>query len=389
VDDKKIARPLWIVAGTRPEVIKLAPVYFSAQARFGKSAVQWISTGQHMQLEREMLAQFAITPDHNLNVRQESGTLVDVAERTIRALTKLQQDIKPALVIVQGDTVSTFAGAFAAFHAAIPVAHVEAGLRTSDIHDPFPEEAYRRMTDAMTDIHFPPTRMAGDNLRTEGYPEDTIYCTGNTAIDAVKMVDSGALVPSAGEVVELPKQGRLLFVTMHRRESWGKPLEDLCATIRDIVEKYDDVHVVLPVHVNPIVRDTVFAMLKGVARVNLAPPLDFMACHSVIRKSYLIMTDSGGIAEEAPSYGVPVLVLRKVTERPEAAQAGLAILTGTDREKVFTAACNVLDDPQVHAQMRGEKSPYGDGQASARITLAIERYLAGDQPLLTADEQFT
>ena len=380
--------PIWIVAGTRPEVIKLAPVFNRARSQFGAENVHWISTHQHLQLESTTMARFGISATHRLAERTDGGSIIGFNIGTIEQLTALQEKIRPGLVVVQGDTGSTFSGAFAAFHAGIPVAHVEAGLRSDDIHDPFPEEAYRRMTDAVADLHFAPTMAAADRLVSEGYARETVFSTGNTSVDALQMIDHMNIGPASGEVPSIPAGARLLFVTMHRRESWGQPLEDLCCAIRDIVEAFEDVHVVLPVHVNPVVRDTVRKVLNDVPRVSLTDPLDFVACHTLIRNSHLILTDSGGITEEAPSYGVPALILRNATERPESIAAGLARLIGTDRATVLAAASEILRDPALHARMATSRNPYGDGQASSRIVLGIQRYLAQTSPVLTEDEQF-
>ncbi len=380
--------PIWIVAGTRPEVIKLAPVYRQACKVFGSDEVQWVSTGQHMALESETLARFRIDPDHCLPKRSQTSSITEFNLRTIRELTDLQDRIHPRLVIIQGDTGSTYSGAFAAFHASIPVVHIEAGLRTDNIQDPFPEEAYRRMADAMAALHFAPTKMAADRLRMEGYTSGSVFSTGNTSVDALQMFDELPDDLTPPELLEPLRSGRLVFVTMHRRESWGPPLEEVCKAVRDIAEAYDDVNIVIPVHVNPVVRETVKATLKGVPRVVLTRPLDFVTCHALIRHSYLIMTDSGGIMEEAPSYGVPALILRRSTERPEAVQEGLARLTGTDRQSVLTAARQILDDPQVHARMASDRNPYGDGRAAERIVLGIKRFLSGEHPILTEKEQY-
>ena len=380
--------PIWIVAGTRPEVIKLAPVLSSARARFGDGAVQWVSTHQHLQLEADTMARFGITADHRLEERRDGGSIAKFAMRTISQLSDLQDKVLPSLVVVQGDTASTFAGAFAAYHAGIPVAHVEAGLRTDNIHDPFPEEAYRRMTDAMADLHFAPTEAAADRLIAEGYQSDVVFSTGNTAVDALQMIDHMDAGPVVSDLPEIPEGARLVFVTMHRRESWGKALEDLCGAIRDVVERFEDIHVVLPVHVNPVVRTTITKELSGIPRVSLTPPLDFLACHMLIQKSYLIMTDSGGITEESPSYGVPTLVLRNTTERPEAMDAGYARLIGTDRATVVAAASELLGSTAAHVRMESKGNPYGDGRAAERIALGIERFLADEVPVLTAAEQF-
>ena len=388
MSSKRIQGPIWIISGTRPEVIKLAPVLNQARSQFGAQNVHWISTHQHLQLESDTLARFGITATHRLAERTGGGSITDFNLSTIAQLTALQERTRPSLVIVQGDTASTFAGAFAAFHAGIPIAHVEAGLRTDDIHDPFPEEAYRRMIDAVSDLHFAPTMMAAERLISEGYSAGTVFSTGNTAVDALQMIDHMDIGAAAAELPDIPDGARLLFVTAHRRESWGRPLEQLCMAIRDIVETFNDVHVVLPVHVNPIVRDTVRRVLKDVPRVTLTHPLDFAACHFLIRRSHLILTDSGGIAEEAPSYGVPTLILRNATERPESVDAGLAQLVGTDRNTVLAAASAILRNPALHTAMKASHNPYGDGRASERIVLGIERFLAQQLPVLSADEQF-
>lgn len=379
--------PIWIVSGTRPEVIKLAPLYFALKKRFGAD-VRWISTGQHMALEEETLHAFAITPDVRVQRRHEGEAILDYDAHLIEGLARLQRDEPPRLVIVQGDTASTFSGAFAAFHASIPVAHVEAGLRSNDIYDPFPEEAYRRMVDTMTTLYFPPTGSAARNLIAEGVDPRRVMITGNTSVDALEMIDGNPLMSPAPEGVSARGDRRLIFVTMHRRESWGQPMENLCNAVRDIVRAHDDVEVVLPVHVNPEVRRTVRGILGAEPRVNLTEPLDYATCHYVIRRSHLILTDSGGVSEEAPSYHVPTLILRRTTERPEAVEAGIARLVGTDRARVLAEANRLLDDPDAYAAMKNNRNPYGDGRAADRITLAIARFFDGVEPLLSNEEQF-
>jgi UDP-N-acetylglucosamine 2-epimerase (non-hydrolysing) len=379
--------PVLVVAGTRPEVIKLAPVYLEARKRLGEARVCWVSTGQHGVLERETLARFAIKPDHYLNAGA-GGSLLDLNEKVVRGITALCEAIDPSFAVVQGDTVSAFAGAFAAFHEHLPVAHVEAGLRSGDNLDPFPEEAYRRMIDDMASLRFAPTAGAAANLVAEGCREDTIYVTGNTAIDALALVDKLAVQRAPANVPVIPNGQRLIFVTIHRRESWGTKLEGMCHALRDIAARFDDVHMVLPLHVNPRVRETVEPILRDQPRITLTEPLDYVACHSLIREAHLILTDSGGIQEEAPSYHVPVLVLREVTERPEAVRDGLAVLVGTDRQDVYSIASRWLEDPALREGMQGIDNPFGDGQASTRIVTALERFLAGETPLLTKCEQF-
>jgi UDP-N-acetylglucosamine 2-epimerase (non-hydrolysing) len=384
------AAPILIVAGTRPEVIKLAPVYFTARARFGNAAVQWISTGQHHTLEQETLRSFGIECTHRLNAGDASGSLITVNNRIIEHFSHLLRAEEPALVVVQGDTASAYAAAFAAFHARIPVAHVEAGLRTYDNLDPFPEEAYRRMIGVLATIHFAPTPRAAAHLRSEGCAEASIYITGNTAVDALALID--AVNARRGDLQTLPQVPpgkRLVFVTLHRRESWGTPLRDMCLAIRDIAERFfDDVHIVFPLHVNPQVQKQVRPLLSGIPHITIVPPLDYAACHALISQAYVILTDSGGIQEEAPSYGVPVLVLRRATERPEAVEQGTAVLTGTDRRRIFEEASRLLSNPARPKILRERRNPFGDGRAAQRIVTAIGRFLGGEAHLLSAEEQF-
>jgi len=379
--------PILLVAGTRPEVIKLAPVHGAARALFGRDAIQWLSTGQHQALERDTLAGFGIEPSHRLALGDAGGSLLTMIERISHGIGEVLVAERPALVVVQGDTASAFAGAMAAFHHGIPVAHVEAGLRTYDNRDPYPEEAYRRMIDVLSTIRFAPTPGAAGHLRAEGCRESSIYVTGNTAVDAVALGGTAGAGQTEGLRLHSPS-ARLLFVTLHRRESWGGPLEAMCLALRDIVERFDDVEIVLPLHVNPNVRRVIEPLLSGRARIKLVPPLDFASCQAVMSQAHLILTDSGGIQEEAPSHGVPVLVLRKSTERPEAVEAGLAILTGNGREEIVKRASLLLQDTELHARMRDRRNPFGDGNAAARIARALHRFVRDEYPLLTTEEQF-
>lgn len=377
--------PILLIAGTRPEIIKLAPVYVAARALFGHDQILWLSTGQHEALARETLAGFGIEPSHSLGLGDTGGSLPTMIERISQGIGDVLLAERPALAVVQGDTASAFAGAMAAFHHGIPMAHVEAGLRTYDNRDPYPEEAYRRMIDVIAAIRFAPTVGAAGHLRAEGCRESSIYVTGNTAVDAVALASTAG----AGLTQGLPPpSARLLFVTLHRRESWGAPLEAMCLALRDIVEAFDDVEIVLPLHVNPQVQRVIAPLLSGRARIRLLPPLDFASCQAVMKRAHLILTDSGGIQEEAPSHGVPVLVLRQSTERPEAVDAGLAILTGTDREEIVEMASRLLQDTELHTRMRDRRNPFGDGNAGARIAKALYRFVRDDYPLLTTQEQF-
>lgn len=387
--DNPDARPILLVAGTRPEVIKLAPVYFHACERFGREAVQWISTGQHEKLEAETLASFGIECTHRLNAGDCGGQLMVMHDLIVRHLGELMGAVAPPMVVVQGDTLSAFSASFAAFHAGVPIAHIEAGLRTYDNRDPYPEESYRRMIDALATIHFPPTQVAAAHLRSEGVADSGIYVTGNTAVDALSLIDAvAARTASTAALPPFPQGKRLLFVTLHRRESWGEPMREMCLAVRDIAERFSDVQIVFPLHVNPVVRGLVRPLLSGHPRIMLVPPLDFAACHKLISQSDLILTDSGGIQEEAPSYGVPVIVLRRKTERPEALDAGLSSLTGTCRSRVVDEASRFLVQPPRPHQRCENCNPFGDGKAAERIVRALVRYMRGEYPLLTKSEQF-
>jgi len=381
--------PLTIVAGTRPEVIKLAPVYFAACRRFGEDDVRWVSTGQHRALEDETLGAFGIRAAHRLDAGDVQGSLIAVAGRILERLSPFLSRETPAVVIVQGDTISAFAGAFAAFHASIPVVHVEAGLRTYDNLDPYPEEAYRRMIDALASVHLAPTTTAAAHLLAEGCAKNSVYVTGNTAIDALALIDRAVARHGGPDALPIfPPGTRPLLVTLHRRESWGSRLRDMCFAIRDIADRFDDVRIVFPVHVNPVVRNQVAPLLENHPRISLLGPLDYASCHVLISRAHLILTDSGGIQEEAPSYGVPVLVLRERTERPEAIVEGTAVLVGTDRARIVDEATRLLSRPAPRVMPRDHPNPFGDGHAAERIVMAIERFVRGQKTLLREDEQF-
>ncbi len=378
--------PVTIVSGTRPEVIKLAPLHSSLKAILGADRVWWVDTGQHQDLGRATLNQFAITPDRTLEIRADGDDLCTLHARAVADVTALIDEIDPAMMIVQGDTLSALAAAFAAFHARVPLVHVEAGLRTGNTHNPYPEEAYRRMIDAMADLRFAPTAHAARNLLAENMRPETIWITGNTAIDALLSV--GAL--SMSEALHRPAHGkRLILTTLHRRESWGQTLRNMCLALADIADAHPDVEIVLPLHVNPQVRETIRPILEGHPQIHLVEPLSFGACHDVMKRATLILTDSGGIQEEAPSYRVPTLVLRESTERPEAIESGQAVLVGTDRNRIVAEATRLLAAPDLCAAMTEGGNPFGDGKASDRIALAIRRYLEGQMTLLTAEEEFS
>ena len=361
---KKIA----IVLGTRPEVIKLAPIYIELK-KSKKFKPILISTGQHKEMVNEMFQWFGIKEDFNLNLMQKNQTLPSITARVLEATYNLFSKIKPNLVIVEGDTVSVMAAGLAAFYLKIPVAHVEAGLRTNDIYNPFPEEMARRMVSQLTNIHFSPTQQAGLNLKKENISKN-VYLTGNTVIDALlytvrKIRDS----VEALHATPLPdfKKYRVILVTMHRRENFGEAHRQIAKTLLKILNAFPDTAVLLPLHKNPKVRDVIKPILKNHKRVFLTEPLCYVPFVYAMKNSYLILTDSGGVQEEAPSLGKPVLVLRTTTERPEGIRAGSAKLVGVDPQKIFNETSKLLTNKKAYTKMSKVKNPYGDGRASKRI----------------------
>lgn len=374
--------PVTLVAGTRPEAIKLSPLYWRLRAELGEDRVTWVWTGQHMELGLSTLRQFGVTPDITLDIRAHGDDLNQLHALAISEVGSVVAETDPALIVVQGDTLSAFSAAFAAFHTHTPLAHVEAGLRTGNTHNPYPEEAYRRMIDVMADLRFAPTPNAAQNLLLENMRPKTIWVTGNTVVDALMSLDLGASPPPATET------RRLLLTTLHRRESWGRTLREMSRALVEIADAHPDVEIVLPLHINPNVREAIRPILRNHSQIRLSEPLDFAACHDLMRRATLILTDSGGIQEEAPSYGVPTLVLRETTERPEVIDSGQALLVGTDRRRIVAEATQLLASPERRAAMAIRANPFGDGQASARIALAIKRYLRGEEVLLTDSEQF-
>ena len=360
------------VFGTRPEAIKMAPVVLEL-ARHPEQIQPIVAvTAQHREMLDQVLDLFAITPDHDLNIMAPRQTLFDITCRSMQGLNTVLAEEKPDLVLVHGDTTTTFAGSLAAFYHQIKVGHVEAGLRTGNKYSPYPEEMNRKLTGALTDIHFAPTATSQTNLLHEGVEPTDIFVTGNTVIDALlATVDDNYRFhdPLLSSIDYRNK--RIILVTTHRRENLGEPLRHIYQALREIVNEFADVEVVFPVHKNPQVREVVTAELGGLARVHLIDPLDYQPFANLMARSYLILTDSGGIQEEAPSLGKPVLVLRDTTERPEAVAAGTVKLTGTDRETVYNEARLLLTDSQAYEAMANACNPYGDGKASRRIVEAI------------------
>jgi UDP-N-acetylglucosamine 2-epimerase (non-hydrolysing) len=377
-----------VVFGTRPEAIKLAPVIFELKNHSDCFDTFLVSTAQHRQMLDQVLNVFGIAPDLDLDLMTHNQPLSGIAARVLLEMDKVLAAHPLDLLIVQGDTTTAFAAALAAFFRKIPVAHVEAGLRSRDLLNPFPEEANRRLAGVVTKLHFAPTSLARENLLNEGVASGDVFVTGNTVVDAAGiLVERG--VADQPLPPGIPDDGsRLILMTSHRRESWGPELENICMAVRDLVEQFPDVRVVYPVHLNPNVRGTVNSLLQGIDRVHLTEPMDYFGFLSLLRKSYLVLTDSGGVQEEAPTFGKPVLVLRKVTERPEASLRGLSVIVGTSRERIVEEASRLLSDVAAYRRMSEAASPYGDGRASERIAKALARWFAGERPVLTEAEQF-
>lgn len=360
------------VFGTRPEAIKMAPVVLelAKHAEYIKPVVA--VTAQHREMLDQVLNLFEIRPDHDLDIMSQGQTLFDITCRAMQGLNTVIAEEKPDIVLVHGDTTTTFAGALAAFYHQTTVGHVEAGLRTGNKLSPFPEEMNRTLTGSLTDLHFAPTFTAMRNLLDEGKQDAEIFVTGNTVIDAL-LATVDADYKFTDELLAKVdfKNKRVILVTTHRRENLGEPMRHVYQALRDIVAAYDDVEVVFPVHKNPLVRQVVDSELGGLERVHLIDPLDYQPFANLLARSYLVLTDSGGIQEEAPALGKPVLVLRDTTERPEAIEAGTVKLIGTDKDRVYNETSLLLADEKEYNRMANACNPYGDGQASRRIVEAI------------------
>lgn len=370
------------IFGTRPEIIKMAPVIWVLQQQPERFIARTCATAQHREMLDQMLALFALTPDHDLALMQPGQTLNQLAARALARLEPVLEAERPDWVLVQGDTTTVLAGALAAHHLRIRVGHVEAGLRTGDRRNPFPEEMNRVLADHLSDLCFAPTERARQHLLRDGIPEHRIRVTGNTVTDALLWAarqptspEAAALLQRAGLPAErdgAESQPRLLLVTAHRRESFGAPLERICQAIRAIAEQgAGAVKLIYPVHPNPNVQTPVQRWLSDAPHVTLTPPLDYLTLVALMQRSALILTDSGGIQEEAPSLGIPVLVLRDTTERPEAVEAGVARVVGTDTQRIVAETFRLLDDAAAYAAMARGVNPYGDGHAAERIVEAL------------------
>lgn len=370
---------VWLIAGTRPEAIKLAPVVERMRAA-GRLAPVPVASGQHPGMVSQALSAFDITPAISVGVHRTTGSQPELLAGLIDGLEQRLAERPPAAVMVQGDTTTTLAGALVGFWRQLPVVHLEAGLRSGDLAAPFPEEGNRRAVSPLSALHLAPTRSAVANLRTEGVPAGAIRLTGNTVVDAAQAVARRRVPfadPRLAEVSRRVRSGaaRLALVTAHRRESWGPPLSRVLQAVRELVAAYPDLQVVLPSHPNPAVREQVDAGLAGLPRVVVTDPLPYEALMRLLSEAYLVLTDSGGIQEEAPSFGVPVLVLREVTERVESVTAGCAVLVGTDRDRILASAEGLLREPARRAAMVAGGSPYGDGHAAGRAERAVAQLL--------------
>ena len=368
------------IFGTRPEAIKLAPVIKGLEEESTFMSKVCV-TGQHRELLDQVLGVFQIKPDFDLNIMQKGQNLFDITTRSLQALEDTLKQEKPDVVLVQGDTTTGFAASLAAYYLQISVGHIEAGLRTFDKYNPFPEEVNRRLVDVISDFCFAPTDTARDNLLAEGIPRERIFVTGNTVIDALFMT---LKYLSSGEKDKYLKDffmgtynipiddSRLILVTGHRRESFGPAFESICRGLKEIAESNTDIRIVYPVHLNPNVRTPVYGILGSVQNIHLIPPLEYAPFVWLMAHCYLILTDSGGIQEEAPSLGKPVLVTRKVTERPEAVEAGTARVIGTDDKEIFKETQRLLNDETAYLQMSQAVNPYGDGRATERISAILK-----------------
>ena len=355
------------IFGTRPEAIKMAPLVKELKSREEIECIVCV-TAQHRQMLDQVLNTFEIVPDYDLDIMKQGQTLSDITSRALKGLEQVINEVKPNIVLVHGDTTTTFAGALAAYYCQTDVGHVEAGLRTWNKYSPYPEEMNRQMVGVIADMHFAPTENSKNSLLNEGKKEENIFVTGNTAIDALSTtVDKNY----TNEIFNWIENDRMILITAHRRENLGEPMRGMFKAIKRIIDEFDDVKAVYPVHLNPKVREVANEVLGNCDRVKLIDPLEVVDFHNFLAKSYLILTDSGGIQEEAPSLGKPVLVLRDTTERPEGIKAGTLKLAGTDEENIYNLTKELLINKDEYEKMSKASNPYGDGKASKRITDAI------------------
>jgi UDP-N-acetylglucosamine 2-epimerase (non-hydrolysing) len=363
------------VFGTRPEAIKMAPVVHALQQASDRFESVICVSAQHRAMLDQVLGVFGLQADHDLDLMTAGQSPPEVAARVLERLPPLLRQIRPDVLLVQGDTMTTFAAAFAAYLERIPSGHVEAGLRTGDRYQPFPEEMNRVMTSRLASIHFAPTKQARAALLSEGIRAEDVHLTGNTVIDALLQTVREGYSLKSPQLASLDPRRRVVLITTHRRESFGAPLRSTCAAIRDLAARFPDLQFVLPVHPNPEVKQTVERLLCDLPGMYLIAPVDYLEFVHLMNRAYLVLTDSGGVQEEAPSLGKPVLVLREVTERPEGVEAGTAVVVGTERERIVKVASELLTSKEAYDRMANAVNPYGDGKASGRIVKALaERF---------------
>ena len=373
--NKKELKKIAVIFGTRPDTIKLAPIILELQKHSKDFQIINIATAQHRQMLDQVLNVFKIKPDYDLNIMAPKQTLASLTSKTISGLDDILEKEKPDMIIVQGDTTTTFVGSLAAFYRQIPVGHVEAGLRTNDRANPFPEEINRRLTSAITELHFAPTDTARKALLRENYDPKSIFVTGNSVVDALEYAVKKNYIFSVDVLNKITSQNnKLVLITMHRRENWGKPMEGATLAIKKLALKYPDLHFVFPMHLNPVVRDTVVPILKDFKNISLIEPLDYLDFVNLMAKCYLIFTDSGGVQEEGPHFGIPILVFRYVTERPDAVDFGTVKLVGLDEKAIYNSAVELIENESEYKKMANAVNPYGDGKASSRTVSIIKNY---------------
>ncbi len=361
------------IFGTRPEAIKMAPLIKVLAATPGIQSRVCV-TAQHREMLDMVLQLFAIKPDYDLNLMRPNQSLAAYSAQALAQIDQVLTQELPDLVLVHGDTSTTFIASLAAFYHKIAIGHVEAGLRTADKYSPFPEEINRRLTMPLADLHFAPTAMAAANLLQENAPKDRVFITGNTVIDALHLIQKQDM-PDLN-LGDIDWQKKVILLTCHRRENWGEPMAQIFGSIKQLLLKYEDVQIIFPMHRNPLIRNQVQELLADTPRLYLCEPLDYLPMCNVLKRCYMVLTDSGGLQEEAPAFGKPVLVLRQTTERPEAIEAGVACLVGTKQEAILAKAGQLIEDQAAYQQMAQAISPYGDGTASLQIRDIILNYLA-------------
>ena len=370
----KKKKKVLIVFGTRPEAIKMAPLVKKLK-NVSEFVVKICVTAQHREMLDMVLDLFQIAPDYDLNLMSPGQTISEITARVINGMEKVLVKEKPDIVLVHGDTTTTFSAALASFYQKIPVGHVEAGLRTGNIYSPYPEEMNRRLTSTIAALHFAPTEGNKQNLLQGGVKEEQVFVTGNTVIDALYMVVQGEYifpVPLLNELDYVNK--KVILLTTHRRENWGSSMRNIFLGVRQVIEENSDVELVFPVHLNPVVKDLAFEVLGNIPRIHLVPPLDYAPFANLMARSYFVLTDSGGIQEEAPALGKPVLVLRTETERPEALQAGTVKMAGIEQPCIYQKASQLLHDKDEYQKMARAVNPYGDGHAAERILEVLKRW---------------